>query len=521
MAYYDQLAFSSKPAFYLGAPTTTDQSGGSLVVSANTLVANGQPIIYGHSNSFTVNETSTMTIDDDAVFHLDTTVELVINATKPTAEIAIIKADNGSGLFLAPVGLILRIVSTKDDASLVNVCSLKITDWHKKLYITFHTSFNQAVLSVNGSSVATSIIGTIATTTDSTIGTDFYSGYSFLLDGFGIYAGNLENKANAIDDPGSGHTVYTSTKFGAQTTLFETYKTSEIVNVSFSSFYLNSGDQSFIYTHLFPNPAIETLKILIKTNDDNLPIEYDFNAGTIDTFYKNKLLTINEPGALSFRLSSEVKEDFVLTLLLITDYNITTRTPAALIASDAPIFTQAFSEEIANCPEGTNLDGVSYQGTWITSEFQAAIPKSIELVFKPKNSSENVVIFSSSDGTIAIDAQAGYDMWLNGILVTDLADVRWNQWNHLVLINTSPAATGFYLNTDGTSDPLKIDYLYLTSIDQELEATDIELLYTIVSGIDVITVDTDSITIAEETFDSGEAFALYSLTWSIVGAGGS
>jgi len=522
MSYYDQLAFASHPIFYLADPSTTDQSNGSVSIVANTLSATGQPIIYGHVHSFLMNSSNSLEISGNKVFADDVTTECVISAQKPVSEIAIFKSDNGSGLFLNPMGMTLRVVSINNGVSITNTCSLEITSWFEKLYVLITVSGNQIVLTINGKSSSSLVLGSLDTTaTNVVIGTDFYTNYFFLLDGLGIYAGNVADKRVALNDPGSGHTTYAASKFGAQTTLFDTFSVTERAILSFAEFAFDKTDNSFVRTYFLTNPEGINLNLVIKTNDDNLSVDYDIGDGIVASFYKETTLQFSVPTVITFKVNGEVSDDFEIALTVLENFNIFARTPATLTTTGAPIFPLEYAEEIVNCPEGTNLDNVGYAGTWITSEFQNAIPKSIEIVFKPKDSTEDPIVFSSADGLVKASVQSGYSTWLNGILVTDFTNLRWGQWNHLVLTKTTPTATSFYLNTDGTSGEAKIDYLYLTSIDKELVGAEIVELNSIASGYDSINIDTDSLTISEDVFSSGEIFSIYSLSWSIVGAGGS
>lgn len=521
MAYYDQLAFSGRPRLYLASPSTSDQSVGSIIISSNSLSLTGQPIIYGHASSFQVDASHSAVLDGNNIFLTEVTTEFVLYANKPTDEVDIISADNGSGVFLSQNGIILRIVSIKNGSTIVQVGEVRVAEWHEKMYISVHIGSNQATLSVNGHTSDILIDGDLdLSTTAETIGANFTAGYYFLLDGLGIYGTSFVNKGFTLDDPGSGHTRYATGVYKGQTTKFETYEGRPSVIVPLSSFYYDPDQEAHLYS--YPIPFLDSVSyFIVRSNDDNLPIDYDLNGLDPITFYDKVVISFSNPGVISFRVFGEVSNSFVLSIELISNPSILTQTPAFLNATGSPLFPREFSEEIVNCPEGTILDGSSYEGTWTGNEFIEDPPQSIEIVFKPKDSTQDVVIFSSVDGTVSTGTQTGYTMYLNGTSVADLTGVKWGQWNHLVLTFASATATSFYLNTDGSSTSLAIDYLYLSSYWSVLSSSDSNFLYQLVSGIDSVSVDETDITVSEGSFDSGSAFATYNNSWSIVGAGGS
>lgn len=677
MSYYDQLAFANKPTFYLASPSTTDQSLGSVVVAANTMALSGQPIIYGHKSSFTVKSGSTIDLNGNIAFTDGVTTEFVLFAQKPVAETPVILSDNGSGIFITPTSIVFRLAVVSNGVSKQLAGEIRISNWSRKQYVQLIVGANQAVLVVNKVSKAITLKGTLDTAiTQTSIGKTFSTGYYFLIDGVGFYKGRVASKQDSLDDPGVGHSIYSSYLYKGQTTIFNTFDRSVSQTLTLKDFRFDAATRSRIYSFRVSNGDQSSLYLNVHTNDAQAPIQYDLNGGTILTFTKSTVINIsNLATVVTFSLPMGISDEFKMTIDTVLSANILSHTPAFLKATGTPVFPSKFSESIVNCPQGVNMDLASYAGTWLYPEEQTAPPKTIELVFKPKQasslgpnllanpgfepnvtswsttaatisqdatkvhsgsfaakvvpsgtatqsyiSSENIavttgtqytvsvwvwlttavtngftcsidwfnststylsttsssvsvsagawtqvsntftapagaaygnlsavligsppatnifyvddatfskvnptIVFSSTDGKVNLVTQSGYTMWLNGVSVADLSGVLWNQWNHLILTIASPAATTFFINTDGavSTPPQPLDYLFISSYPNVLATADIQTLYSVVSGLDILTVAEAPVPINEGVFGTGGPFATYSLTWSIVGVGGS
>lgn len=527
MSKYNQLALTSSPLLYLAAPVLTDQSSSNTVsITSNTLEAIGQPIIYGNDSSFLMDNTRSLSMDADLVFAVGSLVEFVLFATPVDGEVAIYATDLDSGIFITQNSVLLRISVIDGDITNTQVIEIPIENWDRKLYCRATIGSSQATLNVNDASDSVVFSGSVVAGSSATLGLNIVSGYQFLLDGFGVYFNKIENKADCLDDPGSGHSTYASIIHSGHTTKFETFLSGGVKNVGISDFYealVDTVNKCLLYTHRIPVTDVDSKYLVVRTNNDWVDVEYDVSGGTIIEFNKKTAIQLADSNAVvTFRLPIDAPADFMMEIETVLDATIYSTTPAILTPTGNPIFPSKFEESIVNCPSGLDLEMATYAGVWI--EFDIASPeppKTIELVFKPIDSTETVVIFDSSDGTVTTAAQSGYTMYLNGVSVSDLDDIKWNQWNHLVLVNASMAATDFNLNTDGSSDPMKVSYQLITSYPTVLNGTQIAALYTILAGADVISLADSPMNLDESEFDNSLPFKTYSYAWSILGAGGN
>jgi len=525
MSKYNQLAISTSPVFYLSAPTTTDQSNAGLVgLSSNNLSPVGQPIIYGNTSSFLVTDSTGVQLDADIVFVEGNLTELVVLSQTPAGEVGILSTDIDSGIFLTSDAVMLRVSSTLEDMILNQVVQVKIKEWESKKHIVVSVGSGQVSLTVNGVSNSSSFQGSIVGGSTMTVGAG--SDYVFLLDGLGVYPLRLLDKSGAINDSGSAHSIYTSILHGGQTTKFDTFVVDETNMVKLEDFHIEAADletRSLVYSFLVSQTDQVSKYLVFKSNNDSTVVEYDISGGDIVEFQHYDSVELTDSNVVvSFRVPLDVPSDFQIEVTTVLDANILSQTPADLIVDGTPVFPNVVDESIVNCPEGVWLAKASYAGTWKPFE-QAGFepPKTIELLFKPNDSTEVVVIFDSSDGSITTASQSGYTLWLNGVEVADLIDIKWNQWNHLVLVNDTAAATEFSINTDGSSDPMNVNFQFLSAYPTELAQAEIEQLYAVVAGIDIISVAESELTFAEGEFDNGLGFQVINLTWAIVGAGGS
>lgn len=517
MSKYDQLAFSSRPLFYLASPTTTDQSSTGLYsLSDNTMSASGQPIIYGHDTSFVVNSTQGVTIDANAAFYNGSTIELVVYAEKPDQETEILVANNGNAIFMSEQGIGARLNFESNGNPSSSVAFVKIRDWHKKLHIILNIGINQAVLTVNNGSDVILLDGDLdVSATETVIGGAFSGGYYFLLDGLGFYTSKIANKSSSLDDPGSGHSVYTQLVYEGSSTVFSTYESVDRIQFSLSDFVYDWINETSVISYHLPPVVSTDFYIALRTNDDSVTVKYDLNGITVDEFVKSKVLAFTSNfNVLTFSVPKECPSDFIISIETITSASIFSQTPAFLTATGRPEFPSIFEESIVNCPEGVKMKDASFSGVWLADNETASMPKSIEIVFKPK---ESGIIFTSSDGEISTSAQSGYTLWLNGISVANLSTLRIGQWNHLIITKSGTTAGTFTLNTDEKD----IDYMILASYPIVLNSDQVEELYNVIIGADRLTAEEVPVGVAEGAFEDGQAVSLYSPVWSIVGSGGN
>lgn len=526
MSKYNQLAMSDMPIFFIAAPTTTDRSTTSTVtISTNNFSASGQPIIYGNSSSFLLSSTTQMILSSDPVFSVGRMTEFVTYATSPLTETAVFVTDIDSGIFLTSNSVLARVLVQNNGLILNNIVEVPIDDWNDKLHVTLDIGLNQINLTVNGISSNVFFEGSILTGTTTTIGANFPTGYKFLIDGIGIYNNKSRDKETSIDDPGTGHDIYSALLYEGQTSKFETYVSGGKKIATVKDFYIqgnSNGGRSYIYRYTIPVGETSDKYLVVKTNKSQAIINYDVDATGINTFMYETIVVLSSNSTVTFQIPIDVDPSFELSVEIIVDPDINSHTPASMISTGTPIFPDMIDESLVNCPVGVDLSNATYTGTWVGKDVVTPLPpNSIELLFKPLDSTQIVVIFKSSDGTITTASQSGYTLWLNGVNVSDLTTLKWNQWNHLILVKSSVSGTTFTLNTDGTSLPMSIKYAFISCYYTSLVTVSIQQLYSVVSGMDIISVNESTKHFSEGVFDTGNAFAVYSLTWSIVGAGGS
>jgi hypothetical protein len=523
MSTYDKVAFGDRPVLYLSAPDTTDKSGGSYALSNNDLSPTGQPIIYGSEFSFVMDDAKTVDVTGNPLFfNATSTFECVIVAREPVDDIPIvIDDDNQNALYITSEGITLKLFFDSELSTYTKSITVPVYNWDVKLYIVLAVTNSQATLSVNGQAEVLTYTDTVINSTNIKIGggTD----YQYLIDGIGFYENTARNKSKLINDPGSGYTTYAAVKLGGRTTKFDGYQSGYLESFTIKDFlYTNAPDQyTLVYVVAEMHDGLDY--ITVRCNNEKANIAYDVNLDEFGEFKEYLMLNALSDATLRFVINAEdISPDFKLTIEGIYNGDVLNATPANLELAGLALYGPG-SESIVNYPDGTKLPGATYTGTWILSDDFAAAPQSIEIVFKPVESANDTIVFSSADGQASFGptgAITGFDAYLNGQLVTDLSDIRYNQWNHLILIDTTPAAEEFYLNSDdGVDSDETISYMLLTGYQQELTTDEIQQLYEIVTGIDMLGYS-ETIAIAEGVFDD-TAFNVYSHTWAIVGAGGT
>lgn len=519
MNTYDQIALSNKPNLYLSAPETTDKSGtGAFALSNNDLSPVGQPIIYGHEFSYLMTDTTTVDITGNPLFFNDTaTFECVVFVNRPTEETAILIDDDGQNcLLLTPDGITVKLFFQSLLSTYAQLATVPIKNWGKKLYIVLTITATQVTLSVNDQFVILNYSDSIVSSTNLVLGGG-YTDYGYLIDGVGFYSNTITNKSSMINDPLSGHSNYAASKHAGGTTKFDGYTQSSINAYSLADFLYSDGVHTLIYYSSYVQDGLDYL--IVKPNDERVTVLYDIDLDDSGDFTDYLLIgTVNDVTIRFMVNDTDVNSDFSLTIQSIKDADVLYQTPADLVLAGMALYIDA-EESIVNCPDGVKLPEATYAGTWNNDP-----PKSIEVVFKPIVSVNDTIVFYNADGVASFGPTGsitGFIAYLNGQLVTDLDDIRYDQWNHLVLIDDSPSATQFYLNSDDGLDTTEtISYMFLTAYPEELTEPDVTTLYQIVSGIDLLNIS-DTITVSEGEFSNGIGFNAYSYQWSIVGAGGT
>lgn len=521
---YDKVALSNAPQLYLSAPEITDKSGAGLfVLSNNNLTPAGQPIIFGNTASFVMDDTKTVDITGNPLFFNDTaSFECVVFAGRPVEDIPIIIDDDSqNALYITPDGFTIKLFFDNALSTYAQIATVSIKDWSKKFYVVLTISSTQATLSINGESVILSYQDTIINSTNLTLGggsTD----YSYLIDGIGFYNNTITNKARYINDPLPSHSNYAASKYNGKTTRFDGYTAGKSTTFTLNDFLYDNGIYTLIYYSAYIQDGLDYL--IVRTNDERVTVSYDIDLDDAGEFNEYLLVGTVSDTTLRFMVNDvDVESDFILTIQPVANGDIFYETPADLILSGLALYGSV-DESIVNTPDGTKLPGAAYLGTWVYSDVITATPQTVEIVFKPIDSGSDTVVFASSDGSASFGptgAITGFTAYLNGQLVTDFTDLKYDQWNHLVLVDSGAAATEFYLNsTDGLGSDDTISYMLLTAYPEDLTADDAEFLYNIVAGLNKLTAS-ESASISEGTFPGGSGFNAYSYPWAILGAGGS
>lgn len=524
MSTYDKVAFSNRPSLYLSAPDTTDKSGvGDFTLSNNNLLPTGQPIIYGSEFSYFMNDTSTVDVAGNPLFFDDkATFECVVYAARPEEDVPIvIDDDTQNAIYITPSGITVKLFFENLLSTYSQSATVPVKDWNTKLYIMLTITSTQVTLSVNGDSTYISYTDNIIDSTNLIIGGG-YSGYKYLIDGIGFYTQTITNKASLVDDPLTGHANYAGSKYGGRTTKFDGYTRGQTKTFKLSDFLYADGVHTLIYYSAYMQDGLDY--IIVRTNDERVPVLYDINLDDSGEFTEYLLTGTVSDASLRFMVNNtDVDTDFAITIEPVKNGDVLYETPADLTLSGLALYGKS-DESIVNFKDGTKLPGSAFLGTWMYSDLMPDTPKSVELVFKPIDSGNDTIVFASSDGSASFGptgAITGFTAYLNGSVVTDLDDIRYDQWNHLILTIASATADEFYLNSDdGLAGDETISYLFLTAYPDELDSDAALVLYEIVTGIDVLGI-AESASISEGTFTGGSAFNVYSYPWAIVGAGGS
>jgi hypothetical protein len=524
MSTYDKIAFTSRPTLYLSTPDTIDKSGtGAFSLSSNNLSVTGQPIIFGSELSFVMSSTTTVDVVGNPIFFNDTaTFECVIFASRPTQDVSIlIDDDSQNSLLLTPDGVTLKLYFESLLSKYSRTTTVKVKDWNKKLYIVVSITSTQATLSVNGIGNILTYQDTIVNSSNVTIGGG-YAGYKYLIDGIAFYKKTIQNKINIIDDPYSGYSNYATRSNSGRVTNFKGYQRGikQTIALDKAAFVKSLNGDQYIFSYLVTKIKQGLDYIIVRASDERITVSYDIDFDQSGQFTEYLLVSSVDDSNIRFIVNAaDVESDFTISIETIYNGDILYETPADLELIGQALYSER-SESIVNVPDGTKLPEATYVGTWILE----SSPKTIEIVFKPIDEGVDTYVFFSTDGFASYGptgAISGYTAYLNGENVSDLTNIRYDQWNHLVLTHATPTATDFYLNSDdGLAPTTTISYMLLTAYPTVLGSNTITILYSILSGIDLLTAS-EEVVITEGMFSGGQGFNAYSYAWAILGAGGS
>lgn len=524
MSTYDNLALSSRPLLYLSAPDTTDKSGrGLFALSSNTLASTGQPIIVEQANSFYMDQTKSVTVTGNPLFLNEGRImEVVLFLQKPTQSFHIlIDDDSMNSLTITESSIELRLFFTDVSSTISKSITIPVKDWDSKKHVVVNIGNNQATLQVNNDSDYMLFPGVLVESTNLLIGTT-YTDYFYLMDGLGFYDKTFSMKNDYIDDNDSGHESLVSRGFKGSLSLFDEYETVYKADIMLSDFEFNAEAGTRTYILHLPKSESDIDYFLIKANDENVEVTLYIDF-TLSEVFRDRAFADNVTDSIMFVVDSQVTDpSFYLEVRGISNANVFSKNLAEFSVAGVAQYSNS-SSSIVNCPDGMLLESATYTGTWITGS-EWLIPKSIEIVFKPLDSSVKTYVFYSSDGEVSFGPAGqitNYSAWLNGQSVANLSTIRLNQWNHLVLSLATPASSTFYLNNNSAAASTRnIKYLSIAAMQDQKVLADVTALYTNYISSDVIEVADSGAEIDEGDFGSGSPVRIYSFAWSISGAGG-
>lgn len=520
MSNYDLIAITERPDFYFSSNDTVDQSGKLLYGITNGATNTGQPIIFGNPSSWKIDNGMSLELDGNPIFFRENThMEFVIQKIQPTDTICIFgDSDNFNGIFVNPAGVEIRFL----DSTLTQTSTaLVFSKWPEKMHIIVSFDTVYCTLRVNDQVAQ---IPFREADPDSIVSTSFKTtvGNSYYIDGIGIYSDSFQSKMRHVDAPSIDYKDFINKTYSATATLFDGYRGLPKLQVSSVQFRPDPFDVNYyIYTATFPLSGDEDFSsISIESNYSSMEMQYQTNDASWVSFTGQTSFTPStDLFLLQIRVSiQDISKLFYINVFPMFDDRITTNTPAELTPNGGPLYPDRHQIEIVNFPDGVELYEISYEGKWI--EY---IPNSVEIIFMPKTSGKTI-IFESADGSASCGTSgsiSGYTAYLNGALVTDLDDVRVNQWNHLILVDTSPTADTFYLNSDDLrADENIIEYAFLASYPASLTAGIAAELYSIISSYHKLSISEDPSNIDEGELDGTSPFKVYTYAWAIVGGGG-
>lgn len=514
MTVYDQLAFSGMPLFYMTSPTASDVSLASHYTLATNVSGIYQPIIAGAQNSFALSHTSTFSLTSADTAYIDgLSLEFVANLQAPVQDIPFLVHSNGNGIYLYPNGIYAKVYCTDGRPTMVYA---PIEDWNNKLYVVVELASSTVTLKLNGVSYTSNYSAIPLPVFNNFALATLPANYIGSLDGVAVYNSVVADKLFCINDRGQGYEIYSATDFAGKTTLFNTIRTEFNTTVNSSSFAMQNNTLSYYFTYNGQQGAYFILR-----HNSKFPIYYNTNNSAWQLLTNPTIMVNSSIKTIGF--ASNFNTSFDVNIISIISGLISWHSPAILTLTGQMVPPLTIDECIANCPDGADLSGASYTGSWIIADSLATVPKSVEIVFMPLSTSLTYV-YSSSDGSASCGsggAITGYTAYLNGVLVTDLSTVLVGQWNHLVLTKVSTTGTTLYLNTNASAaTPRSLKYMLLSAYPTVLTLAQVQLLYKVLLGLDAINVSEQAITVSEGVFGGGDAFSVYSYSWAIMGAGG-
>lgn len=520
MSNYDRIAISQKPDFYFSSNSSSDQSGKSLYGITNGATNVGQPIIVGNPSSWRIASGESLELDANPIFfQTNNDFEFVIQMMQPDETICIF-GDAGAynGIFVTNGGVEVRFV---DSDAIQRSASIPMTKWPEKMHVVVTFDPAYCTLAINGQSTQVSY-----RETDPTIITDVSFkttvGNAYYIDGIGVYSDIFQDKSEYINVEDFDYLDFISRTYDGMSTTFDGYRGQpkvEVLNTDFTPDPILT--EWHLFTIYFPLSSDEDFDSISIESSLNMPMQYKTNDGSWTSF--NGQVSFS-PTTDFFILqvrarTQDITIPFIIKVFPMFDDRILTATPAILTPNGGPFYPDINAVAIVNFPEGVELYNISYEGEWLE-----AVPKTIEILFMPKETSETIVLHSA-DGEASCGtggAISGYTAYLNGQPVANLNATRLNQWNHLVLTMTSPVADTFYLNSNAARTGEKIiEYALLTAYPTELSAGTISQMYSIISSYHKLSITENPTDIAEGELDGSSPFKLYTQAWAIIGGGGS
>ena len=514
------MAIADKPDLYFSSNSSTDQSGTGLYGLTNGLANVGQPIIVGNPSSWRVSSTESLVLDANPIFFRSGThLEFVMQMLQPIDTVCILGDSSGfNGIFLNPTGAELRFV----DADLVQrYISLTFTKWPEKMYVL--VTFDEVNCTIRINDQVAQIRYT-ETDPDSISSVSFKttSENTYYIDGIGVYSVGFQTRKDYINVQEFNYLDFISRTYSAVGSIFSGYRGLSRYRIFSNQFRQDPVDSDYyVYTMTFPLGSDEDFSsISIESNYRNMSMHYLTNDVTWTPFTGHISFA---PSTDFFLLQIRVKtvdltKSFILDICSVFDDKISTNSPAGMTPNGGPLYPEEHTISIVNFPDGVELYEISYEGVWV--EY---VPNSIEIIFMPRNSNKTIV-FENADGSVSCGTGgsiSGFTAYLNGVLVTDLDDVRINQWNHLVLTDTAPVATTFYLNSSSSrTEENIIEYCFIASYPTILTLAQVEQAYAIVGSFHKASITENPSDIAEGDLDSGSPFKAYTYAWAIVGGGG-
>lgn len=520
MSNYDRMAIAEKPDLYFSSNSSTDQSGSGLYTLTNGLANVGQPIISGNPSSWRVSSTEALAIDINPIFFRSgTQMEFVIQMLQPTDTVCVFGDSSGfNGIFVSPAGAELRFI----DVDLVQrYVPLTFTIWPEKMYVLL--SFDEVYCTIRiNDQVAQIKYRETDPSSVSSVSFKTTSGNTYYIDGLGVYSSGFVTKKDYVDAIEFDYLSFINSTYGAVGSIFNGYRGLSRRRIYSGQFTQDPIDSDYyVYTMTFTLGSDEDFSsISIESNYRTMSMQYLTNDVTWTPFTGHISFT---PSTNFFLLqirakSVDVSRSFVLDVCSIYDDEISTNSPARMTPNGGPLYPEKHTIPIVNFPDGVELYNISYEGTWI--EY---IPNSIEIIFMPRDSGKTI-IFENSEGSVSCGTGgsiSGFTAYLNGALVTDLNNVRINQWNHLILTDSSVSATTFYLNSDSSRAQQNIiEYSFIASYPSVLTLAQAQQAYAIVGSFHKASVTENPTDIAEGNLDSGSPFKAYTYAWAIVGGGG-